>query len=180
MANQQANKKLHGFSKSERLCNFTFKKLLFNQGETFQQYPFKIFWKTLDFNLEKIFFSKSVTQYSVLMEMDEHTGNDQNPSFPHKIIPRNALFSHPAQCLVGVSTKAHKSAAMRNHLKRLMRESYRQNKAPFYSFLTNSNKLCLVGIIYTAGQPMEYQEIESKIIVSLQKIEKKITEQQTF
>lgn len=176
MANQQANKKLHGFSKSERLCNFTFKKLLFSQGQSFQQYPFKIFWKTLDFNLEKIFFSRSVIQYAV--PAGKHTAHAQNPSFPHKIIPRNALFSHPAQCLVGVSAKAHKSAAMRNHLKRLIRESYRQNKAPFYSFLTNNNKLCLVAIIYTAGQPMEYQDIESKIIVSLQKIQNKITEQQ--
>lgn len=177
MANQQANKKLHGFSKSERLCNFTFKKLLFNHGDTFQQYPFKIFWKTIDYNLEKIFFSGSVTEY--VGSADKPGDNVQNPSFPHKKIPHNALFSHPAQCLIGVSAKAHKSAVMRNHLKRLIRESYRQNKAPFYSFLTDSNKLCLLAIIYTGGQPMEYQDIESKIIVSLQKIQNKISEQQT-
>ena len=177
MANQQANKKLHGFSKSERLCNFTLKRLLFNQGESFAQYPFKIFWKTLDPNLEKIFFHKSVTCFSDFTPISG--SGQQNPSFPHRRIPHNAIFSHPAQCLVGVSAKAHKSAAMRNRLKRLIRESYRQNKAPFYSFLTNSNLFCLVGIIYTSGQPLRYQDIESKIIVSLQKIEKKITEQQS-
>ncbi len=177
MANQQANKKLHGFSKSERLCNFTLKKMLFNQGESFQQYPFKVFWKILDPNLEKVFFGKSLTQYSGLATNQVLRG--QNPSFPQRKIPHNAIFSHPAQCLVGVSAKAHKSAAMRNRLKRLIRESYRQNKAPFYSFLTNSRIFCLVGIIYTSGQPLRYQDIESKIIVSLQKIEKKITEQQS-
>ncbi len=177
MASQQANKKLHGFSKSERLCNFTLKNLLFTQGESFQQYPFKIFWKPLDPNLENILFSKSVTEYSVV---EQHAPkNAQNPSHPHKKIPRNALFSHPVQCLIGVSSKAHKSAVMRNHLKRLIRESYRQNNASFYSFVKDSNKLCLLGIIYTSGQPIAYRDIESKIIVSLQKIQQKITEQLT-
>ncbi|MFW6227497.1 MAG: ribonuclease P protein component [Bacteroidota bacterium] len=176
MAIPKASKKLYGFSKSERLCNFTLKRTLFNQGETFFHYPFKIFWKVIDPNLENLFFKKSVTTFSTATP--EKTLYPQNPSYPHKKVPRNALFSHPAQCLVGVSAKTHKSAVMRIHLKRLIRESYRQNKAPFYSFLRNNNQLCLLAIIYTSGEALEYRDIESKIIVSLQKIQKKITEQE--
>ncbi len=72
----------------------------------------------------------------------------------------------------------HKSAVVRNNLKRLTKESYRQNKVAFYSFLETTNTHCLPALIYTAKPMLTYAEIEEKIIVSLQKIQQKIIEQQ--
>lgn len=176
MANTEARKKLHGLSKSERLCNFSFKNLLFKEGNSFNVYPFKIFWKLIDTNLEPIFFGKSVTEYQGIAANNPF--HQQNPSYPFKRVPSNALFYNPAKCLFGVSSKVHKLAVDRNHLKRLLKESYRQNKAPFYAFVEGTGSWCLLAIIYTAKPVLPYHDIEAKIIVSLQKLQEKIIEYQ--
>jgi ribonuclease P protein component len=176
MAKPAARKKLHGLTKSERLCNFSFKNLLFKEGNSFHVYPCKVFWKLIEPNLEPIFFGKSVTQFQGADT--NHPFRIQNPSFPFKRVPPNALFTHPAKCLFGVSSKVHKSAVERNHLKRLLKESYRQNKVPFYAFVQGTGSWCLLAIIYTAKSALPYHEIEAKIIVSLQKLQEKIIKHQ--
>jgi ribonuclease P protein component len=167
-------KKLHSISKSERLCNFTFKNILFDKGNVINAYPLKVFWTTLDINLEPVFFSKSITEYQGVPEALSVWKTRQNPSFPQKKIPANAFFTHPAKVMFGVSKKVQKKATDRNHLKRLIKEAYRQNKAPMYTFLDQMNQWCLIAIIYTAKPIVSYHEIEAKIIVSLQKIEQQI------
>ncbi len=172
MAKAAANKKLHGLTKNERLCNFSLKKLLFEQGDVFKVYPFHIYWKIIDANLEDIFFAKSPTLYkgnatsSILKQ--------QNPSWPLKKVSSNALFYYPVKCLLGVSKRSHKKAVTRNHVKRLMKEAYRKNKIPFYDFLENQNMLCLLAIVYTSKIHMSYHELEKKILVSLQKLQQEI------
>jgi ribonuclease P protein component len=178
MANTAARRKLHGLSKSERLCNFSFKNILFKEGNSIHVFPLKVYWKLIDTNLESIFFGKSVTEFQGIPSSSPHPYRLQNPSFPLKKIPPNALFTHPAKCLFGVSSKVHKSAVDRNHLKRILKESYRQNKAPFYSFLEGIDSWCLLALIYTAKPALPYHDIEAKIIVSLQKIQEKIIEHQ--
>lgn len=176
MANTEARKKLHCLTKSERLCNFSFKNLLFKEGNSFNVFPFKVFWKLIDTNVESIFFGKSITEFGGVVS--NHPFRLQNPSYPFKKVPPNALFTHPAKCLFGVSSKVHKSAVDRNHLKRLLKESYRQNKVPFYAFLEGTGCWCLLAIIYTAKPALPYHDIEAKIIVSLQKLQEKIIEHQ--
>lgn len=176
MAKNHSSNKLHALTKNERLCNFTLKQLLFNEGEQFGQFPLRIYWKLIDPNLEQIFFNQSVT--TIEPQEPATIFKQQNPSFPHKIIPANALFHTPAKCLIGVSGKAHSTAVARNHLKRLLREGYRQNKHDFYSFLQQINSFCILGIIYTGKPQLSYQELETKIIVSLQKIQEKIMNKQ--
>lgn len=169
-----AGKKLHSISKSERLCNFTFKNILFEKGNVIQAYPLKVFWTTLDANLEPVFFSKSINEYLGAPETLSAWKARQNPSFPGKKIPANAFFTHPAKVMFGVSKKVQKKATDRNHLKRLIKEAYRQNKAPLYTFFEQLNQWCLIAIIYTAKPIVSYHEIETKIIVSLQKIQQQI------
>jgi ribonuclease P protein component len=174
MALVSNGKKLHGFSKNERLCNFTLKKLVFDQGHTFSSYPFHIYWKLLDMNLESLFFSSSVTDIEPDSKKNIIIRQLQNPSWPHKQIPANALFQFPAKCLIGVSKKSHRKAVTRNHLRRLTKEAYRKHKHELYSFLQQTNQFCLVSIIYTAKTCYEHHEIEKKIIVSLQKLQQEI------
>jgi len=176
MAQKPANKRLHSLTKNERLCNFSLKNLLFKKGNVFHLFPFTVYWKTLGINLEDVFFENSVTIFEAASDIK----NPQNPSFPFKKIPANGHFYHSAKVLCGVSSKTHRSAVVRNHLKRLIREAYRKNKVPFYTFLDQNHLLCLIGFIYTGKQPLTSHEIEEKIIVSLQKIERKITEQENL
>jgi ribonuclease P protein component len=178
MAEHTSKQKLHSFSKSERLCNFTLKKILFEQGEHFGEPPFRIFWKIIGPNLENLFFPESPLSYIGNKEMQSDILKVQNPSFPFKKIPVNAVFYQPAKCLTGVSSKIHKSAVQRNKIKRLIKEAYRNNKQNFYSFLNERNYFCIIGIIYTVKPVLPYREIEAKIVVSLQKIVQKISEQQ--
>ena len=100
--------KLNGLSKEERLCNFTLKKLLFEQGNQFHEYPFRIFWKIIDRNLEEIFFAGSPYFYAGYAELQNPIQKLQNPSFPQRKIPENAYFHQPAKCLTGVSSKQNK------------------------------------------------------------------------
>ncbi len=178
MAEHTSKQKLHSFSKDERLCNFTLKKILFEQGNQFAEHPFRIFWKTIDTNLEILFFQKNPLLYHGNKDLQSDLIKTQNPSFPFKKVPANALFTSPAKCLAGVSSKVHKSAVQRNNIKRLIKETYRHNKQSFYSFLNEQNCFCIIGIIYTAKSVLPYRDIEAKIIVSLQKIVHKISEQQ--
>jgi ribonuclease P protein component len=175
MADIVAKKKLHGLTKSERLCNFSFKNLLFKEGNTFNVFPFKVFWKLIDTNLEPIFFSKTVTEFQGDADYPFHS---QNPSYPFKQVPPNAVFTRPVKCLFGVSSKVHKSAVDRNRLKRYLKESYRQNKVPLYALVEGTGSWCLLAIIYTAKPVLPYHDIEAKIIVSLQKLQEKIVEHQ--
>jgi ribonuclease P protein component len=169
-----AGKKMHSISKSERLCNFTFKNLLFDKGNVIQAYPLKVFWTTLETNLEPVFFTKSISEYQGSPDSLRGGKSLQNPSFPLKKIPSNAFFTHPAKAMFGVSKKVQKKATDRNHLKRLIKEAYRQNKAPLYTFFEQMNQWCLIAIIYTAKPIVSYHEIETKIIVSLQKIQQQV------
>ncbi|MFN2395275.1 MAG: ribonuclease P protein component [Bacteroidales bacterium] len=177
MAHHAKKIKLNSFSKEERLCNFTLKKLLFEQGNQFQEYPFKIFWKIIDQNLEKVFFAGSPFFYSGDDELQNPMQKLQNPSYPKRKIPGNAYFHQPVKCLTGVSAKQHKSAVKRNRIKRLVKEAYRNNKHELYTFLNEQNCFCILGIIYTANPILSYPDIEAKIIVSLQKLVQKISQQ---
>jgi ribonuclease P protein component len=174
MAEKKAGKKLHGLSKSERLCNFTLKNQLFNQGNSFHNYPYRVFWKTLEINSESVFFEDPLTVFEGDQEHGRQILIQQNPSWPFRKIPENGLFPYPCKCLFGVSTKIHKSAVVRNRLKRITREAYRQNKEPFYTFLEKNNRHCLIAFIWTARETLSYSDAEAKIIVSLQKIQQKI------
>ncbi len=175
MALSGSSKKLHGLSKNERLCNFTFKNLLFNQGDSFMVFPIRVHWKLLEKDLEKIFFHDDVREFYPKNELSEnHWQSGQNPSCPNRKVPRNAMFSHPAQMLVSVPSRTQKKAVVRNHLKRLIREAYRKNKNIIYPLIDGTDKRLLLGFIYTAKQVLTYDEIEQKIILSLQKLEQKI------
>lgn len=165
-------------SKSERLSNFTLKNLIFAEGDQFFVFPLKVYWKVLDPNLEKIFFKNDITL--VKPEIDQRVGQvgqnrmKQNPSFPFKKIPQNALFVFPAQIIPAVSKKKVPLAVKRNTVKRCIREGFRKNKHNLYKILERKNLCCLIAFVYTQGKILSCNEMEDKIVVSLQQIIKQI------
>ncbi len=76
----------------------------------------------------------------------------------------------PAQVAFGVSKRNFKKAVIRNRIKRLLRENYRQNKKAFYEELQKRNIQIRVMLIFTHKEPLEIKESEAKIILTLQRL----------
>ncbi|MEZ5082345.1 MAG: ribonuclease P protein component [Bacteroidales bacterium] len=102
-------------------------------------------------------------------------GNDFFES-PFKVIWLD--ISHesnvPVQLLISVSKRKIRKAVSRNLLKRRIREAYRKNKSGYFDFLKSQNRHCLIGIIYTYGRIAKYEQIEQKIILVLQRLQKEL------
>jgi len=93
-------------------------------------------------------------------------------SYPFRILfienPEEKI--QPVKVGISIPKKTFKSAVKRNLLKRRIREAYRINKQELYAALKKENKCYSVMIIYTAKEITDYQFIESKIIVTLQRL----------
>jgi ribonuclease P protein component len=70
----------------------------------------------------------------------------------------------------GVSTKHFKKAVSRNRVKRLIRETYRQQNNALKSALVESGYVMKIFIIYTDKTLPEYQALYDKMHVVLQKL----------
>ena len=93
---------------------------------------------------------------------------------PFKIVWMNnpEANSAPAQVLIVVPKQRIKKAVSRNLLKRRIREAYRKNKSSFYDFLQEHDSTCAFAVIYTYDEIAEYSDIEEKIILILQRLQK--------
>lgn len=76
----------------------------------------------------------------------------------------------PVQLGISVPKRSFPKATDRNMLKRRIRESYRRNKHTLYEKLKNKHVYIALMIIYIAKSKLSYEEIERKMILSLQKI----------
>ena len=78
----------------------------------------------------------------------------------------------PIHLLISVSKRKIRKAVSRNLLKRRIREAYRKNKSGFYEFMLSQNRQGVLAIVYTASHIANYQQIERKIILVLQRLQK--------
>jgi ribonuclease P protein component len=83
---------------------------------------------------------------------------------------KNESSVYHAHILVAVSKKSFKSAVKRNRIKRLIREAYRLNKNSLLDHLDQHNKSMDLGLIYIGETILDYQEIERKLILILQRL----------
>jgi ribonuclease P protein component len=70
---------------------------------------------------------------------------------------------YPAQAMIVVGKRSFKKATDRNRIRRQVRELYRQHKGELYDFLGKREKQCLIALIYSTSQPMEFNEMGRKI-----------------
>lgn len=82
----------------------------------------------------------------------------------------------PVKALVSVPKKRFKRAVKRNRLKRLMRESYRLNKFPLIEKCIEKNINIQIAFNYVSDDEMDFNMIQSKMIVALQKIAENLNE----
>ncbi|GMQ31683.1 ribonuclease P protein component [Algoriphagus confluentis] len=73
------------------------------------------------------------------------------------------------QILISVSKKKLKKAVDRNRVKRKIREAYRLNKHKL------SPVGMVLGFIFVSSPEINYSELESKMIASLEKLQKEIS-----
>lgn len=93
---------------------------------------------------------------------------------PFKAIWINTTLatSVPAQLLITVPKRYIRDSWQRNSIKRSIREAYRLNKDPFYSFLQQSQKQCALAIVYTGRKIITAAEAEAAIILILCRLSK--------
>lgn len=94
--------------------------------------------------------------------------------FPFKVqfFVKKGVPSGTPQVLFSVSKRKLKKAVDRNFVKRRMREAYRLNK----NLLSQENIELNLGLIYVAGNLMEFSEIQAKIISCLKKLQTELSE----
>lgn len=113
---------LEGFPKYEHICKENDIQRLFDQGDGFSAYPYRVVY---------------------LFYRDE---------------------PHPVTCrlLVSVSKKRFHHAVKRNRVKRLIRESWRKNKAELYEICQRNTISVDVALVYTATVIHSYDEMFRK------------------
>ena len=77
---------------------------------------------------------------------------------------------------VGVSTRNFKHAVDRNRIKRLTREAYRLQKAPFQELLQSRQLAVACFLIYTGKELPVYEVVSEKIAVILNRLIKAANE----
>jgi ribonuclease P protein component len=79
------------------------------------------------------------------------------------------------QVLFSVPRKNFKKAVDRNRIRRQMREAYRINK----HIITSNEEVSipfLIGYVYIGKLKLPYQKVEEKILISLHRLSRKLTE----
>ncbi len=77
---------------------------------------------------------------------------------------------HPAKVFISVSKRTFKRAVDRNRIKRLIRESYRRNKALLYEALDKRGQKLTIGIIFTGKAAPTYDELGGGIIQAIHRL----------
>jgi len=77
---------------------------------------------------------------------------------------------YPARVAISVPVKHIKKANKRNLVKRRIREAYRKNKHLLYDQLKKRNMRIAFVICYFSNEIEDYNNIESKIVISLQSL----------
>ncbi|MBI4945146.1 MAG: ribonuclease P protein component [Bacteroidetes bacterium] len=95
---------------------------------------------------------------------------ETNTTSPTPLSLRSGVVGE-AQLGISVPKKSFAKAVDRNTIKRRIRESYRKNKHSLYEMLKEKNLSIALMIIYISKEELPYQEIEKKMIVSLQKVQ---------
>jgi ribonuclease P protein component len=95
-------------------------------------------------------------------------------SSPFKVVWMQCEFDCdiPAKILISVPASNFKKATDRNYIKRIMREAYRKNKYILADASETSSKRKVFLLHYSGKIIIPFKEIESKIILILQRLAK--------
>jgi len=105
-----------------------------------------------------------------------YTKGDAFIAYPLRVVfliePK--IEDESASVLVSVPKKRFKRAVKRNRLKRIMREAYRLNKHLIIEKLVDKNLQLHISFNYVSDDVLEFEAIEKKMKIALQKLIDKI------
>ena len=105
-----------------------------------------------------------------------YTKGDAFIAYPLRVVfliePK--IEDESAYVLVSVPKKRFKRAVKRNRLKRIMREAYRLNKHLIIEKLVDKNLQLHISFNYVSDDVLEFEAIEKKMKIALQKLIDKI------
>ncbi|MFI5150595.1 MAG: ribonuclease P protein component [Bacteroidia bacterium] len=87
-----------------------------------------------------------------------------------QLLPGIPANEEPVQAAFIVPKRNFKKAVHRNRIRRRMKEAYRLHKKSFRENHLRAGQKLLIAFYYTAREEKEYQEIERKLIVTLQQL----------
>ncbi len=93
--------------------------------------------------------------------------------FPIRVfyMEKEFQYKYPAKVLIGAARSHLPKAIDRNKTKRLIREAFRRNKNILYSVVPKEkNKMLILGFIYQSDKIVPYDQVETKIIVTLRRL----------
>ena len=127
-------------------------------------------------NTERYFFGKEDRLKSKkIIEALFKTGNSFS-NFPFRVLWLSENPFAVLQAGVGVSSRLFKKATDRNHIKRLMRESYRLQKNQLHQKLAREEKKLSLFILYTGKEIPDYKLVHEKIGIIINRLTKLIHE----
>jgi ribonuclease P protein component len=96
-------------------------------------------------------------------------------AYPLRLVYLQTTFNEPivAETGVSVSKRNFKTAVHRNLIKRLMRESYRLNKATYFNNLTTQYAFM---VLYIGKELPTFTQVETKMKILFDKFSNKINE----
>ena len=100
----------------------------------------------------------------------QHGSTFQVPSFRILWLKDGPADESTFQILFSISKRTFPKAVDRNRIRRLMRESFRLQKALLLDFLQNTDRRCLIAIIFVGREIPGFTQMKSKINVALQRL----------
>lgn len=136
-----------GFPKKERLHHRTLVEGLFQEGESFYEFPFRVTWRVL-------------------------AQQDLQKLFRHGIPDGIGRL----QVMVVIPKKKRKRAVDRVLLRRRIREAYRLNRLEFRKAVENTPGVATLslGLVYIHDKILDYSYIDGKVKQVLNKLREKL------